>query len=91
MDKFYNDRLHKLETVINDFEIEADCSIQRIETVIHHILKCLSEMKGSVLKRGFKKTDEEIRFQLFQFLCLYRLLLPCLQLFYLLLMQLRAL
>lgn len=35
MDKFYNDKLQKLETVINDFEIEADCSIQRIETVIH--------------------------------------------------------
>lgn len=66
MDKFYNDKLHKLETVINDFEIEADCSIQRIETVIHHILECLSEMKGYVLKRGFKNTDEEIRFFKYQ-------------------------
>ncbi len=66
MDKFYNDKLHKLETVINDFEIEADCSIQRIETVIHHILECLSEMKVYVLKRGFKNTDEEIRFFKYQ-------------------------
>ncbi|MGX1640833.1 RteC domain-containing protein [Sphingobacterium sp. NPDC055431] len=66
MDKFYNDKLHKLETVINDFEIEADCSIQWIETVIHHILECLSEMKGYVLKRGFKNTDEEIRFFKYQ-------------------------
>ncbi|WP_245153254.1 RteC domain-containing protein [Sphingobacterium sp. CZ-2] len=66
MDKFYNDKLHKLETVINDFEIEADCSIQRIETVIHQILECLSEMKGYVLKRGFKNTDEEIRFFKYQ-------------------------
>jgi len=66
MDKFYNDKLHKLETVINDFEIEADCSIQRIETVIHQILECLSEMKGYVLKRGFKNIDEEIRFFKYQ-------------------------
>ncbi len=66
MDKFYNDKLYKLETVINDFEIEADCSIQRIETVIHHILECLFEMKVYVLKRGFKNTDEEIRFFKYQ-------------------------
>ena len=66
MDKFYNEKLHKLGTVINDFEIESDCSIQRIETVIHHILECLSEMKGYVLKGGFKNTDEEIRFFKYQ-------------------------
>src|SRR5690554_2467737 len=66
MDKFYNDKLHKLETVINDFEIEADCSIQRIEAVIYHILECLSELKEHVLKRGFKNTDEEIRFFKYQ-------------------------
>lgn len=66
MDKFYKDRLQKLETVINDFEIEANCSIQLIENVIHHILECLSEMKGYVLKRGFKNTDEEIRFFKYQ-------------------------
>ena len=66
MDKFYNEALHKLETAINDLEIEADCSIQRIEAVIHLIVECLSELKAYVLKRGFKNADEEIRFFKYQ-------------------------
>lgn len=45
MNKFYNETLHKLETAINELEIEADCSIQRMEAVIHLILECLSEVK----------------------------------------------
>lgn len=66
MNNFYNEILLKLETAIKDLEIETDCSIQRIEAVIHHILECLSELKGYVLKRGFKNTDEEIRFFKYQ-------------------------
>ena len=66
MNNFYNETLSKLETGINDLEIEADCSTQRIEAVIHLILECLSELKGYVLKRGFKNTDEEIRFFKYQ-------------------------
>ncbi len=62
MDEFYNETLLKLEMAITETEIEADCSIQRIEAVIRHILECLSELKGYVLKKGFKNTDEEIRF-----------------------------
>ena len=38
MDKFYTETLHKLETAINELEIEADYPIQRIETVIDIIL-----------------------------------------------------
>lgn len=34
MNKFYNETLLKLETAINELEIETDCSIQRIEAVI---------------------------------------------------------
>jgi len=34
MDKFYTETLHKLETTINELEIEADYSIQRIEAVM---------------------------------------------------------
>ncbi|MDV3793748.1 tetracycline regulation of excision, RteC [Elizabethkingia anophelis] len=66
MNNFYNEILLKLETAIKDLEIETDCSIQRIEAVIHHILECLSELKGYVLKRGFKNIDEEIRFFKYQ-------------------------
>lgn len=62
MDKFYNETLLKLETSINELEIEADYSIQRIEAVIDIILKCLSEVKEYVLNRGFKNIDEEIYF-----------------------------
>ncbi|MGV8963384.1 MAG: RteC domain-containing protein [Candidatus Saccharimonadaceae bacterium] len=62
MDKFYNETLSKLDKAIKELEIEADCSIQRIEAVIHLIIKCLSEVKECVLKRGFDSVDEEILF-----------------------------
>lgn len=66
MDKFYNETQSELETAIGELEIEADCSIQRIEVVIHLIVECLSEVKVYILKRGFKNTDEEIRFFKYQ-------------------------
>ncbi|WP_446677112.1 RteC domain-containing protein [Sphingobacterium multivorum] len=62
MDKFYNEALHKLETKIEELEIEPDCPIQRIKAVIKLIIKCLSEVKEFVLKKGFKNVDEKIRF-----------------------------
>lgn len=66
MNKFYTETLHKLETEINDLEIETDHSIQRIEAVIGNILKCLSEVKKYVLNRGFKNIGEEIHFFKYQ-------------------------
>ena len=66
MNKFYTETLHKLETEINDLEIETDHSIQRIEAVIDIILKCLSEVKKYVLNRGFKNIGEEIHFFKYQ-------------------------
>jgi len=59
MDKFYDENLYKLETAINDLEIEADCSIERIESVIGIIIRCLSEVKEYVLERGFKSESQE--------------------------------
>jgi len=66
MDKFYNETLSKLETAINELEIEIDCPIQRIEAVMHLIVKYLSDVKEYVLKRGFKNINEEIRFFKYQ-------------------------
>lgn len=66
MNKFYTGTLHKLETEINDLEIETDHSIQRIEAVIDIILKYLSEVKKYVLNRGFKNIGEEIHFFKYQ-------------------------
>lgn len=66
MEKFYSEILYKLETSIKELEAEGDCSVQRIETVIHLILECLSEVKEYVLKKGFKNTDEEMRFFKYQ-------------------------
>ena len=60
MDKFYNETLAKLENEIKEFEIEADCSIERIEAVIQLIIKCLSDVKHYVLKRGFKNMWEAV-------------------------------
>ena len=66
MDKFYNEMLSKLETAINELEVEVDCPLKRIEAFIHLIVECLSELKEYVLKRGFKNIDEEIRFFKYQ-------------------------
>lgn len=66
MNKFYNETLHKLETSINELEIESDCSIQRIEAAIQLILECLSEVRNYVIKRGFKNVEEEIYFFKYQ-------------------------
>lgn len=51
MEKFYNETLYKLEFSINELEIETDCSIQQVETVIHLILKCLSEVKRVYIEK----------------------------------------
>lgn len=66
MEKYYTEIQHKLETSINELEIETEPSVQEIEVVIHLILECLSEVKEYVLKRGFKNIDEEIRFFKYQ-------------------------
>lgn len=57
MNKFYNETLHRLKTTVNELEVEADCSIQRIEAVILLIVECLSELKEYVLKTGFSDED----------------------------------
>jgi len=66
MSKFYDEILYKLEAEIKELEIEEDRSIERIEAIIHIILKCLSEVKEYVLKKGFKNVNEEIRFFKYQ-------------------------
>jgi len=62
MDKFYKETLQNLETAIAELEIEVDCPTQRMEAIIKTIVKCLSEVKVFVLKRGFKNKEEEIHF-----------------------------
>ncbi|MGJ1192710.1 hypothetical protein [Sphingobacterium siyangense] len=37
--EFYNETSSKLEKAINELEIETDCSVQRMEAVIHFILE----------------------------------------------------
>lgn len=66
MNKFYYDALNKLETAINELDIEVNCSIQQIESVIRLIIKCLSNLKEYVLKTGFKNMAEEIYFFKYQ-------------------------
>ena len=50
MDKFYIETLSEIETAINELEIEADYSIQRIEVIISIILKHLSDLKKNISK-----------------------------------------
>ena len=65
MDKFYNETYLKLETAIQELEIETDCPIKRIEAVIHHIIQSLADLKD-----GFylKKVISWIRLQKFKML-----------------------
>lgn len=58
MEKFYNETLEKLETDIKELEMEADSSIQQVETVIRLIIKCLANVKDYVLNKGFKNIVE---------------------------------
>lgn len=52
MEKLYNETLNRLEKVINELEIEADCcSIQQIEEIIQLIIQTLSDLKKFVLKQ----------------------------------------
>ncbi len=62
MDKFYNETYLKLETAIQELEIETDCSIKRIEAVIELIIQSLADLKEFVLKHDFKNMEEEIHF-----------------------------
>ncbi|MBD3904735.1 RteC domain-containing protein [Flavobacterium sp. F-328] len=62
MEKYYNEILNKLETSIIELEVDTDCSLHRIETVINIILKCLGEVKKYVVQNGFNSIDEEIYF-----------------------------
>lgn len=62
MDKFYQQTLIKLEDEIRELEVEADCSVQRIEAVIKLILECLSELREYILEKGFKSKEAEIHF-----------------------------
>lgn len=66
MDTFFNKMLNKLETEIQSLEIETDYSLFQIEAVIHLIVECLSETKAYVLKKGFRNSDEEMRFFKYQ-------------------------
>jgi len=66
MDKFYNETYLKLETAIQELEIETDCSITRIEAVIELIIQSLSDLKEFILKNDFKNMEEEIHFFKYQ-------------------------
>lgn len=66
MDKFYNETYLKLETAIEELDIEADCPIKRIEAAIQLIIQSLSDLKEFVLKNDFKNMEEEIHFFKYQ-------------------------
>lgn len=66
MDKFYNETYLKLETAIQELEIETHCPIKRIEAVIALIIQSLADLKGLVLNHDFKNMEEEIHFFKYQ-------------------------
>jgi len=66
MDKFYNETYRKLETAIQEQEIEIDNPIKRIEAIIQLIIKSLSDLKEFVLKNDFKDMEAEIYFFKYQ-------------------------
>jgi len=48
MDKINTETLPKLKIAIKELDTEADCSIQRIDIVIHIILECFSDIEKYV-------------------------------------------
>lgn len=66
MKKIHNETLSKLETAIDELEIEINCPLQRSEAIILLIVNCLSEVKEHVQKSGFESVDDEIRFFKYQ-------------------------
>ncbi|GAA4318457.1 RteC domain-containing protein [Compostibacter hankyongensis] len=66
MDKYCHEILNRLEIAISGVEYQTDCSIQQIEVIICLIVECLSELKETVAKRGFKNVAEEIQFFKYQ-------------------------
>ena len=66
MDKLYHETYLKLETAIQELEIESDCPIKRIEAVIQLVIQSFSDLKKFVLKNDFKNTEEEIHFFKYQ-------------------------
>lgn len=62
MNKFYDETYLKLETAIQELEIETDCPIKRVEAVIQLIIQSLADLKEFVLKNDFKNTQQEIHF-----------------------------
>lgn len=62
MEKFYSEILYTLEAAIKELELEAECTIHQSEAVIHLIVKCLSDLREYILRRGFKDIAEEIHF-----------------------------
>ena len=66
MDKFYSKIILKLDTEIQELDIENDFILQKIEATIHLIVSSLSELKKFVIKNGFKNIEEEIHFFKYQ-------------------------
>ncbi len=66
MNKFYNETYLKLETAIQELEIETDYSIKKFEAVIELIVQSLADLKEYVLKNEFKNLQEEIHFFKYQ-------------------------
>ena len=66
MDKLYHETYLKLETAIQELEIESDCPIKRIEAVIQLVIQSFSDLKKFVLKNDFKNTEEKIHFFKYQ-------------------------
>lgn len=66
MNIFYNETYLKLETAIQELEIETGCPIERVEAVIKLIIQSLADLKGFVLKNDFKNAEEEIHFFKYQ-------------------------
>ncbi len=69
MNKFYNETYLKLETAIQELEIETDYSIKKFEAVIELIVQSLADLKEYVLKNEFKNLQEEIHFFKYQKTC----------------------
>ncbi|KOS05760.1 tetracycline regulation of excision, RteC [Flavobacterium akiainvivens] len=66
MHKFYNKTYLKLETAIQELEIETDRPVKKIEAAIQLIIRSLADLKEFILKKDFNNSEEEIQFFKYQ-------------------------
>lgn len=62
MENFFNKTFFKLESAIQELDIEVNSNLERVEAIMQLIIESLADLKDFVVKNNFKNVEEEIHF-----------------------------